>query len=227
MVRGRLLVVGSFLSLFGVCAAVACGGSSTGAAIPGDDGGNAEATTGTDGAGGTDGGDNTITDGGSNIDPDGGTNVDDAGLDAGRCNAIDNAGAAVTSTCTSVPPTPTGGALVAGKYNLVSVTDLGSVGFCKSTFIPIGFRGSIDLTVTGTTATMETVTDIAPSTRERRTLSLTTTATNTSPLTAAETCPTTGAPGNVFYSSSVQGGKQTLALVLPYGKGTALYTYAQ
>src|SRR5262249_48651687 len=94
----------------------------------------------------------------------------------------------------------------------------------KNTFLPTGFKERIELTVSAANATAETVTELAAGGGARRkTVTLTTT--GSSPMTAAETCPNPSAPGAVPYISGVLGGVQTLAMILPYGKGEAVYTY--
>jgi hypothetical protein len=231
----RLVIVGSIAASVGVALA-ACGGSESGVGTPSDDGGGTpegstgdESTTtppttppGTDA--GDDGGD--ITDGGSNFDPDAG---DDGGLpDGGKCNTLDNNAAAITSTCVSKRPILAGGALVAGKYFLTAVRDLGTKPFCTTTFIPTGFKETLDLTVSGTTATAETVTAIGGVAAGRHaTTTFTTNAGNISPMQGQQTCPVVGAGGLVPYEVTIPAatGKVTLVVILPYGKGEAIYTY--
>lgn len=214
--------------LVGVAGA-ACGGSE--ATIAGGDG-SVDATdesSSTDSAGGdaanSDGGD-SVSDGGSNIDPDGGGDPD-AGLpDGGACNAVDNTAPAVTSTCTSFAPPLRGGALVAGKYYLSAVTALASSAFCAGSFLPTGFKQTLEMLVDASgVGTVQGTGQLALGPTRHATDVLTPGAGDTSPLQSARTCPATLATSSVRYESATAAGKTTLVLRLPYGKSEALYRY--
>lgn len=187
-----------------------------------------------DGGGGGGGGENdasvdgeVITEGGSNPITDGGD--DGATLpDAGACNAIVNDATAISSTCASVAPIFGGGALAAGTYHLIAVTALGTASFCHTGFIPVGFKGSLVMTVASGVGSADSVTQLASTKEVRTSVTLTPGAGNASPLTAEDTCPA-GTPSQVDYRSATNGAdggtKTLLTLRLPYGKDTADYTY--
>jgi hypothetical protein len=223
--HGIYLVMGAAAAAAALAlGAGACGGgSATIGPASGDDGGN---NPGTDsGSPGDDSG--TITDGGSNIDPDAGGDAGNA-PDGGKCNAVANTATAIASTCISKIPTYAGGALVTGKYHLTSVEALGSTTFCTRTFVPTGFKETILLTVTGASASAESVLELAAGAPRNATTVFTTTATNTTPMQAQETCPNmVAAAGPVPYTSAAVAATQTLALLLPYGKAQAVYTYTK
>jgi hypothetical protein len=167
-----------------------------------------------------------ITDGGSNIDPDAG-DEDDAGPDASLCNAVVNGAAAINSTCTSNPFAFAGHALVAGTYHLTTVTALGSPTFCQNQFVPISFKGTMELTVTGNIATAQTAIKIGTNNTRHRTWKLDPGEANASPLTETQTCPS-GDAAKVDYQTGLgTGGIQVLTLRRPYGNGYALYRYAK
>lgn len=224
--RKAWLVIGSLA--VGSAFAAACGNDAV-TVGGGDDAGGAEASTppsdgsAPPGDGGDDGGD-IVNDGGANIDVDAGD--DDAGADAGRCNAVLNDAPATVSTCISLVPQFTGGALVPGKHWLTGVAALGSQAFCQGTFIPVGFKETLDLAVTGGTATLNTAFEIGGPPVRHRTSTLTPGAGDTSPAAAQATCPALGAAGSVPYSSRVSpAGKQVVLALLPYGRGAAIYRF--
>ena len=107
------------------------------------------------------------------------------------------------------------------------MTALGAAAFCTGEFIPVGFKGSLEMTVTAGVASAETVSQLA-ATKERRTsVTLTPHAGNASPLTSLDTCPAGSAASQVKYESTTSAAKTTLTLRLPYGDGkdTADYAY--
>lgn len=221
MRRSWLFAVG--LALGASALASACGNES---AVIGDgDAGSSDTGAPLDDAGAPlDDGGEEITDGGSNIDPDGGPA--DAGLpDGGACNAVINDAPAVVSTCISVLPAFTGGALVAGKYWLTGVAALGSPAFCKSSFVPTGIKETVEMTLSGATATMNVAFEVGGFPTYHRTSTLTPGANDSSPAAGEATCPPGGA-GPVRYTSRVNSnGKQIVLALLPYGKGAAIYRF--
>jgi hypothetical protein len=233
MLRARLIAVTAAVVSVGV-SVFACGGSDSGVSSGnGDDSGTETGSTTPPTTPPTNppppppvdaGDDADITDGGSNFDPDAG---DDGGLpDGGKCNTVDDTATAITSTCVSKRPILGGGALVSGTYFLIAVRDLGTVGFCASTFVPTGFKETLVLAVAGATATADTAGTVATLGTRRTTTTFTTNAANTSPMTGQETCPVVGAGGPVPYASVLTpAGKQNLVMILPYGKGEAVYTF--
>ena len=169
-----------------------------------------------------------ITEGGSNPDLDGG---DDGGgdkaADGGDCNAVVNASPSVSSTCASEAPALTGGALVAGAHFLTAVTTYGTATFCKSSFIPVGIKETVEMTVTAGVGSLDTVTELAM-TKERRTSSTFTPGANdTSPLTAHTTCPSATASAQVKYEVKNVAAKTVLVVRLPYAKDEADYTFVK
>jgi hypothetical protein len=225
----RTFISLSLLSLVVVSAVVACGGSDDTIA-PGTDGGTGDETTppppGGDG-GGTDAAeDGEVTDGGANIDPDAG-GFDDGGPDGGPCNTVANAAPAISSSCISIVPVAEGGALVAGKYYLAAVAVLGTPNFCKNTFIPIGFRETLDLAVgSDGVGTAEIAFQIAGGNLQHRTTTFAPSAGNASPATATTICPANGNTGPVAYTSALRANnKQIVSLRLPYGAGEAIYRF--
>jgi hypothetical protein len=164
----------------------------------------------------------TITDGGANIDPDAGV-VDVP--DAAPCNTLANTAPPITSKCVSTVNVLGGGALVAGTYFLVGVDALAPPNFCQKSFVPTGFKETLELTVSATgVGTAETHSNVAGGASRRATSTLTPTGTNKSPLQATPTCPTAAAAA-VPYQSMVIAGRQQLVVRLPYGKAEALYRF--
>jgi hypothetical protein len=220
----------------GVVAGVACG-SSDNAGVTGTPPAttpttSATATSSAPGPGGTvdgDAGDDDggeVTDGGENLDPDA-SDVPDATLpDGGACNTLDNAAPAVSSTCASSIPILGGGAIPAGTYYLTAVSDLGTVAFCKNTFVPVGFKETVKLTVDGTTdggLLAETVTKLANNPNRPRTDTFVP-ASAVNRITVTGVCPVTPA-ANVEYGYGIRNTKPTLRMILPYGRGQAVYEF--
>jgi hypothetical protein len=175
--------------------------------------------SGGDGAASSDSGE-VITDGGSNpvLDGSGDDGGGDNAPDGGACNTITDTATGIASTCASVEPTLGGGALVAGTYHLTAVTAYGSDKFCKSEFVPVGFKETVDLAVAAGVGTADAVLQLEM-TKERRTSStLTPGANGASPLTAQDTCPASTTTEQVKYESTTTGGKTVLILRLAYGK---------
>jgi hypothetical protein len=197
--------------------AAACGNDSVG--VGAEDAG-AESSVAADG-GGVPVGDAGDLDAGEVV-----TDDDDAGADAGPCNAVANTAPSTVSTCISLIPKFSGGAIVPGTYWLTAVAALGSATFCQGTFIPVGFKETVDVTVTGGTATLESVFEIGGPPTHHRSATITPGAGDTSPATSQATCPTLGATGNVRYTSRLNaGGKQVILALLPYGAGAAIYRF--
>jgi hypothetical protein len=185
----------------------------------------------------------TITEGGANLDPDAGEEDLDASIppDAGvvldggaiACNATALTAAAVNTTCATFITVPSGGALVAGTYQLKGITVLGSSSFCSGTFVPSPTKGALVLTVAGGVGTAQraTIFGTTQTSPTRRSETLTPGGGNGTPLTLTTSCPSNIAQRSVPYSSyasSTGGGRpvQHLVLRLPYGRtGEALYSY--
>jgi hypothetical protein len=159
--------------------------------------------------------------GGGNIDPDAG---DTPSLlpDGGACTALANGSKSVVSTCASIAPVLGGGAIVAGTYALVSVVALAPQTFCSNLFVPVGFKQTIRLAVSGNGFAFETVTDIGGTGARYRTGTAAVTAPGKVQL--LQTCPVAGAQDG-SYASGLVNGKQTLVMRLAYGRGEALYRY--
>ena len=163
-----------------------------------------------------------IDDGGANIDPDAGDD-DDAG-DAGPCNSVTNDAASILSVCDSQIPGLTGGALVAGTYQLTDVAALGSATFCKNAFQPTRIAEMLVLTVDANgTGTAQLATMIDGKATRPVTLTLAPPTGNASPLTQTQTCPAKGGEKTIYQSDLNQ--KQILTLEENYGTGRGLYRF--
>jgi hypothetical protein len=228
MRRARRLSIAAFFSLGTLAGALGAAsqgcGSDSGGGSPSDEAG-ADAPqpgeAGTDGA--ADSGE--VTDGGSNIEPDASAS-DDAGPDGGPCNAVSNDAPAIASICISVLPLFEGGPIEPGTYYLTAVAAIASKAFCQSSFIPTGFRETMVVTVDPAgVATAELAVQIAGSGVLHRTASFAPGSGGTSPATGTSTCPP-DVPGKVPYTSAVRNtGRHVLSLLLPYGKGAAVYRF--
>jgi hypothetical protein len=206
----------------------ACAGDQTGIG-PGTDAGSEASLEGSTEAGDAhDDAAGEITDGGANLDPDAEIGGDDAGPDGAPCNVIPNEAPAVASSCISLVPPFQGGALVAGTYYLTAVSAIGSRMFCKNTFLPIGFRETMIVTVDATgTATAEVASQVAGGVLRHSTVTFKPTPTNATPAKGQSVCPPKPA-GDVPYTSMPRPAapaKQLLSIILPYGAGFAIYRF--
>ena len=222
----------------GIVAGVACGSSDGAVDIGAPDSGSPSPTTtpttssttpggGTsDEAGPGDDAGQPVTDGGDNIDPDAG-DLGDASLpDGGACNTLDNTAPAITSDCASLIPILGGGTIQPGTYFLTSVTDLGTPSFCKNNFVPEGFKETMAITVDtaidgGFVA--QTVTKLATGPNRPRTETIVPTQ-GTTHATITGVCPVT-ASANTEYGVGQKDGKPALRMILPYGRGQAVYVF--
>jgi hypothetical protein len=229
MRRAIWLAIGPVAFAALVAVAEACGGGSADVGPEGDGGG--EASTSPDGdVTPPSGGDASTTDdggeaeGGANFDG-GDLGGDDAGPDGGPCNEILNEAPAVASSCVSAIPVFSGGPLVAGTYYLTAVSAIGSKAFCKNTFLPVGFRQTMQVKVDATgTATAEVATQIAGGVLRHTTVTFSPKPGDATPAVGQSVCPARPA-GDVPYTSAIRLNKQILTVVLPYGAGIALYRY--
>jgi hypothetical protein len=226
MTRGILAVTALALAAAGATVE-ACGGDSSPIGPGGDAGG--DTSTGPETGGDTGAGDDAgeVTDGGANLDPDADLGGDDAGPDGAPCNGVANEAPAVASSCISLVPAPEGGAIVAGTYYLTAVAVIGSRKFCKDTFLPVGFRETMIVTVDSTgNATGEIAAQVAGGILRHSTVTFKPTPTNQTPAKTQSICPPKPDVGDVPYTSRVAvTGKQVLSVLLPYGLGFAIYRY--
>lgn len=236
-----------FALVVGSAATSACDGDEAGA-DPGTTPDGAAPSATADGAtsdpgpssGPPDAGTEEITQGGENLDPDAG--VVDPALDAGTlpdggavtCNAL-TVPAAIDTSCASLVPVPSGGALVAGTYTLASVKVLAASTFCGKGFVSTKVAGTLELQQRAAggafSAQRATLFGAAPA-PARRSESLTPGANNTTPLAVTTSCPANLAASSVPYSSyaitTKAGSVQHLVLRLPFGRGgEALYEYVK
>lgn len=236
-----ILLLSPFLlgvaALAGTTLAASCGGSTGAVANSADataDGTHVDTgtATGDDGSPtGDDGSPNDdaevpITEGGSNPDLDASDEGgDDTAPDGGACNTITNASPSVSSTCASEAPILGGGTLVAGTYYLTSVTAFGTAAFCKSDFIPVGIKETVQMTVTGGVGAADIVSELAMTKERRASVELTPGANDASPLTLKTTCPASTTSDQVKYEMRSTTAKTVLVLRLAYAKDEADYTF--
>lgn len=167
-----------------------------------------------------------VTEGGSNPDLDASDESTSTAPDGGPCNAITNAAVAVTSACSSEEPILGGGDLVAGTYYLKAVTAYATAAFCKSTFVPVSIRETVEMTVSASgVGTVQTVSQLANAAERRSSLSLTPGANDSSPLTEATTCPSGAASAQVKYEARTIAAATVVILRLPYAKDEADYRF--
>lgn len=162
----RLLALGctSVLSL------AACSSTSSGSS-PGDGGNDAADAAAHDGSGG----DGAPVEAGDDAGGSG-----DAAADAGACNTLVNSAQSVTVQQVAMdPPSPTGGTIVDGTY------DLTAVAIYTGPNGPSGPSGMSQTTISVAGATIQVVSNGQP---DRRTVTL---ATQGSAFTATDTCPDT------------------------------------
>lgn len=179
-----------------------------------------------------------ITDGGG-LPPedDGGTTDLDGGFDAGPTCAVLTTGAWHQTTCSSRSAILAGGTLTTTNYRLASVTVLGSKTFCGvgGGYVPYEHRGAVEVTATSaTTATFEFLDQYR---KVSATLTRPTSVRYDVAVSASggqltytpQACAAKAAPGTAGFTVGVlaANGKKTLTLRLPYGTGSALYTYVE
>jgi flagellar capping protein FliD len=99
------------------------------------------------------------------------------------------------------------------------------VAFCKTGFIPVGFKETVEMTVNAGVGSADTVSQLATAKERRSSETLTPGTNNSSPLTAQATCPAATATTQVKSTASSVAAKATITLRLPYGKDEADYTF--
>lgn len=180
-----------------------------------------------------------VTDGGGlppEEDEDGGTTDLDGGFDGGAACASLTAGAYVQSGCATLSKIHVGGELTSGVYVLTTVTALGSKAFCEPDggYIAYDHRGVLEVTAsTATTATFEFLDQyrktgpiIARPSTLRYDVSVAASGkvlSYTPQACALKTAP----PSAEFSVGKNAESKKTITLKLPYGKGTANFTFVQ
>jgi hypothetical protein len=171
------------------------------------------------------------------LDLDGGAGDGDGGIDAGGACAALTSGAYVDSSCSSKLAVYAGGALTTTTYDLTSVQALGSVAYCATTFKVLEHKGALVATAASpTTARFQFLEQY----REKTNIPIKSVVTvrhdvdvaaagNALTFTPVASCPGAKAPpaGATYTVPVSKGGKKLLTLVLPYGKGTAVYRFTE
>ena len=175
--------------------------------------------------------------GGGELEEEDGGLDDDGGVDAGpACGAV-TVGEYAKSGCSTIIVRPAGGALTTAEYELTKVTVVGTLEVCGKggTYVAYDHRGGLKVTATSaTTATFEFMDQyrksggglIVRSTTVRWDADVTTSGGNIA--FAQRDCALKPAPEKGTYTASVDKvGKKVLSLRIPYGNGTAIYSFVE